>query len=419
MKNKAQLESLIQAIIIILLTLSGIIYYLQFRLNYIPQLKIKKDVSPAEKSILPEGTFFKQKKENKIPFLKTKYIYAQTKKKNYYKNNADIETFLISPKIFSFIEDNLFDLLVSGIDKKNPSEKIFFQYKIEPLNKNWQIIYGKHKKIFLPKGLNTYKLYVRAINKKNEIDPTPAIAYIMVSISNYYKDIDIKINSARNLITLTNKSRNSINVTNWKLISSKVNFTITQAVKDVNPNLDKKLEDIILKPNERIIIYPLYATTANFIPPNFKYPYPLESPLGFNFKINKCFNYLTQLRWELKDYLRQYYFPCNRFTKFDLFSLKTKYNLSDNCLNILSKISCSGPKNTDWEKIIYDSQCYKFFEENFTYRGCYQNKKNDNDFYFKDWIIFIPIYESFSKQRYDEIKLYDDNNLIVNKIFVY
>ncbi|GIW66230.1 MAG: hypothetical protein KatS3mg095_0128 [Candidatus Parcubacteria bacterium] len=416
MTKRGQLESLLSSIIIILLILSAIAYYLQFRLGYIPVFKPQKSIKPAEKGIVPEGTFFENQKD-KLPFLFIKKSYAKAQIK--YKNNKNLETYIVSPPKLIFLEDNILDLVVSGKNKANSLEKIYFQYKIIPIDKDWQKLYSQQKRIILPKGFGFYKIYVRSINKNNEIDPTPDITYVYTLISKNYKDVDIQINSQRTIITLTNKSKNSIKITNWKILSQKVNILIPKAVRDVNPKLENNSEDIILEPKERLIIYPLYATTSTFIPLNFKYPYPKNSPLGFNFKINKCFIFLSQLRFELKDYIKQYSFPCNKFTKKELLNLKLNYKLTNNCLNILEKISCSGPKLTDWEKIGQDSLCYRFFEQNYTYSGCYKNKKNDKDFYFKDWLVFVPIYEKFANDKYDEIKVYDENNLLVNKKFIY
>lgn len=401
MKQAGQLENLFIGIISILLILSLIIYYFQFKTGTIPIFKTKKTIEPAEKGVIPKGTFFK---EQKLPYLFLKFTYAQNNKKDNkkYKPNKNLETYIISPKSFILLEDNKVDLIVNGQNKVNSLEKLYFQYKIYPLHKDWQNLYGKQKRILLPNGVNFYTIYVRAINKNLEVDPTPAISYFYTNISKFFKYLDIEVNYKKDKIIIRNKSKESINVNNWRIKSSKVNFYLSKAVKDVNPNLQTKLEEIILDPGERLIIFS-----------------SKESPLGFNFKINKCFPYLAELRQELKQLLKNFYFPCQKFNKGELFNLKNEYKLSNNCLNILEKISCSGPKFKDWEKIGFDSNCYRFFENNFTYYGCYQNKKNDQDFYLRDWLIFIPIYKNFTNDRYDEIKIYDQNNLLVNKKIIY
>ncbi|MCS7184011.1 MAG: hypothetical protein NZ866_01525 [Patescibacteria group bacterium] len=421
MIKRGQLESLITGIIFVLLFLSAIIYYFQFKTGTVPVFKPLREIKPAEKGVLPEGTFFEKRenKENKIPFFKINKVYAYSEKRNKkeikYKPNKYLETLIIEPKTLTFLEDNILRIIFSGRNKNNPLEKIYFQYKLHPIQKDWQRIFSNQKVIILPKGKNFYTLYVRAINKNFEFDPSPAQAYIYTNISPYYKDINISINSNGDLLTIYNKSRERINIHQWRIISRRVNFLIPMAVRDVKPELELNLEEIILEPREKLFIYPLYATTATFIPRNFKYPYPQYSPLGFNFKVNKCFPYLAETRRELKNYLKNLNFPCQKFSNQELFDFKRKYFLSDNCLKILEKLSCVGPTMKDWQKIGFDSNCYRFFENYYTYYGCYYNKKNDKDFYLKSWLIFVPIYEKFAFSRYDEIKLYDRDGLLVNK----
>lgn len=398
MKNKAQLESLFISLISILLILSLIIYYFQFKTGVIPVFKPKKNIEPAERGILPKGTFFEEKKPKDIlPYLFFNKTYAQTKKK--YKINKNLETYIINPSLLlTILENDTIKLIVSGKNKSNLSEKIYFQYKIEPLHNDWQIIYNQQKNLLLPKEKKLYTLYVRAINKNLEVDPTPAIAYIYVNISPFYKDISIETNFNKDRLVLKNISKNTIDVSNWKIISSKINFSIPKAAEDIPPNLIVNLKNISLKPRERLIIY------------------NQSSPLGFSFKINKCLRYLN---YNLKDYLKNYFFPCDRLSKDKLIEYRFKYRLNNKCLEILEKISCSGPKPKDWEKIINNSPCYNFFENYYTYRGCYENKKGDPDFYLKEWLIFFPTYDTLTNKRYEEIKLYDQDNLLVNKKIVY
>jgi hypothetical protein len=424
MSKKGQLESIIYFVVFILLILTLIIYYFQFKTGTVPVFRPKKNIEPASKGVLPPGTFFQnefeQEKNNKqkLPYLIITPSYAKENKK--YINNKNLETHLINPQQkITILEDNTFDLIVNGENKKNPLDKIYFQYQIKPLDSHWQNLYSKTKKIVLPKGNNLYTLYVRSVNKNLEVDPTPAKVYIYTKISNYFKDISIEINSQRNLLILKNNSQKEINVSQWRIISSKVNFLIPQAVKDVNPHLEKRWEDIILSKNNRLIIYPLYATTADFLPKNFKYPYPLQSPLGFNFRVNKCFRYLMNNFPDLKQYIRYYNFPCDKLSKNEILNLRLNFKISNNCAKVLENLSCSGPKPEDWLKINYDSNCYRIFENRFTYNGCYQNKKNDKDFYLNDWLIFVPIFDTFTNLKYDKIEIYDNQLLLVNRKFIY
>jgi hypothetical protein len=400
MKKKAQIENLIYFIVVILLFFSAIFYYLKFKTGNVPVFNPKREIVPSEKGVLPPGTFFEKENKNKknklLPLLFINQVYA----KDDLKPDKNLETLILSPNSFTILEDNKLYIVVEGYDKNDSKEKIYFQYKLEPLINEWKNLYQKRKLIILPKGNYLYNLKVRAVNKKG-YDPTPAVSYIYTPISSYYKDVEIYINSSKDLIIIKNLSNNDINISGWKIKSSLINFTIPQAVKNVDLFSTKTLEDIVLKRKKgRLFIH------------------KVELPFNFNFLANKCFIYLNQNFPDVYKFVKKNtFFKCQKLKRETLFGLKNQLN--NQCLEVLEKISCEGPKTKDWIKIENNSSCFKFFDENFTYNGCYKNKINEEDFYTNDWYVYFDPGYKFTKNRYDEIILYDKNGLIVNKKTIY
>jgi hypothetical protein len=82
-----------------------------------------------------------------------------------------------------------------------------------------------------------------------------------------------------------------------------------------------------------------------------------------------------------------------------------------------------------------DTRCTNLLDNLYTYKGCYYNNLNAQDFLTKDWVIFIPaptttiyvtstlsykeVYKNLYETRYEEIRLYDDKNLLVNSYIYY
>mgnify|MGYP001107994363 CR=1 FL=1 len=408
MKLKAQIESLIYFIVIIILFFSAIFYYLQFKTGSVPVFRPKREIAPSEKSILPPGTFFEKenKKNNKeknfFPLLFIKETFARNN--NLKKNlipNKDLETIILSPSFFTELEDNKLYILLEGYNKNDKKDRIHFQYILEPLINDWKDLYQKRKLIILPKGSNVYTLKVRSINNKNEYDPTPAISYIYTKISPYYKDLDVSVSYSRDILIIKNRSNKDINVTDWRIKTSQIAFKIPKAVKNFNLFSTQTLEDIVLKSKRgRLIIH------------NQKLPFDL------NFLTNKCFVYLSQNFPDIYKFVKKYtFFKCQKLTREEIFNLRNKLNIR--CLEVLEKIGCEGPKAKEWLKIENNPSCLNFFDKNFTYIGCYENKINDKDFYMNDWYVYFDKNLKFTKDRYEEIIIYDNKGLLVNKKTIY
>lgn len=404
MKKKAQIEDIIVFFALIIIIFSALIYYFYFKTGTVPVLRPRKEIKPAEKSIIPPGTFFPEKKEEKkLPFILFKTTYAQVLKPQIgisLKPNKNIETY-ISHKYKNLIniEDNKINFKLNAKNIENPNDKFYFAYLILPINKNWQILKSENLVLELPKKQQYYILIVTAINSKNEYDPTPLSLIFRTNISNYFKDVKITSISKGELIKLKNFSSQEIDISDWRIVSSLVNFLLPQAVKFVDPYKFYKRENIILKPGEEIKII------------------ASSSPLGINFKANKCFNYFLPIYSNLKNVLEKTNFFCDKLSKEELFELhKSGYSL--NCILTLEKAGCTGLSEKDLQQIKGDLKCLNFALSKWSYKNCYENNKDKNDFLLPIWYVFLPV-KSLYLPRYEEIKLLDKNGLLVDKYIIY
>jgi len=413
MEKKGQIEDIIVFLVTILLILSALVYFLYFKTGVVPVYKPPKEIEPAQKGIVPKGTFFKYPEE-KLPFkFFLKKTYAQSKK---LKPNKKIETYIHHDYFdLNNIETNIVKFVFEGKNFENPKERFYFLYILYPLERDWRASYSNTKYFYLPKGYYRYFLIVTAVNKNGEYDPSPAYLSFNTKISRYFKDISISPRGDKFTLYLNNNTNKEINITNWRIVSSQGVYLIPKGVNYVDPDYKYKKEDIILPPYGKAKII---ATS---------------SPLGFSFRTNKCFKYFLNLRRDVEKFVDYIPYYCKYFSREELFNLR-KQGYSINCLDFLKRISCP-PRYKDLEKIVYDSKCMKLIDDLFTYKGCYYNNLNQPDFLTKNWIIFIPtptttiyetstlrfkeIYKNLYQTRYEEIRLYDNKNLLVNTYIYY
>ena len=403
-KRKGQIEDILLFFGLIIIIFSAFVYYIYFKTGSVPVLKPRKEIRPTEKSVIPPGIFFPTPKEKKTPF----YKFLKEAEASYFKPNIgtttkpnkNIETYIkYKYKNLNNIENNLLEFELEGKNLKNPQDRFNFAYLILPLKKNWQILKSNKLTLTLPKKYGTYILIITAINSKNEYDPTPIGLVFTVKISPYFGEVKITNLQNRNMIRLKNVSNKEIDISNWKIVSSIGNFIIPQGVKMVDPNRIYQKEDIILKPQEEAKII---ATT---------------SPLGFSFKANKCFNYLIKNIPKLQKYIESINYVCDKFSKEELFELKNSgYSL--NCVLTLENSKCDGLDSIYLKKISNDTKCINLVYSRFNYNSCYERRKNDSDFLSRVWYIFIPTNYLYMN-RYEEVRLIDENGLLVDRYIIY
>lgn len=355
-----------------------------------------------------------------LVFVLTSFSLAQKTK---FKPNRYLET-IINEGPSLVVEDNNVKFKFTGINLRKPDERIYFQIKLWPLDKDWQNYYYSEKSYYnLPRGRNFYFFYVRAINDKNEYDPKPAIYFFETRISPYYKDVSLGTFYDGLRLTLYNNTNKEINITGWKIHTSRIVFTIPQGVRDFVYDVKKaKFEDIILAPYGKAIIYAVYSSATSAPLGSDWRNLPL-SPYGFNFLNNKCFFYIDSN-------LSDYYCDSLTFNREELLNMVLSGKISSNCAVLLSSADCDGSWLLRRLRESKDSRCQAIVEDWYNYQSCYRRRSNEKDFFGKTWRIYFDprsdydkenrkLLERFYRDRYERISLYDQNNLLVNTYEIY
>jgi hypothetical protein len=354
------------------------------------------------------------------------FSFALAQKQNL-KPNRSLETYILKGPGFN-LESNYAEFEFKGINFKKPNDEIYFQVKLLPFDLNWQDVYSSRKVYYsLPKGSYFALLMVRAVNYKNEYDPTPAYYLFKVNISKFYNDIDIYPSYDGFQLTLINNSDKEIKITNWQIKTSLIYFKIPKAVKDFHPNPNlRKEEDIVLQPYGKLVISAVYENEKS-APRNLSKEELRLSPLGINFLGNKCFNYLNEL------YNLNYYVSfCDQlgFREDELLNLIFSGKISRRCAIKINNLGC-GPLSAYDYKILQDNpQCLGFAEDFYNYNSCYERNRKSKDFFAKEWRVYFdprsdlekadhkPLPQIF-RTRFEKIRLEDENGLLVNEYKFY
>ena len=230
-------------------------------------------------------------------------------------------------------------------------------------------------------------------------------------------------------ITLQANSGNkdSINITGWSLtngkdrkffpvndrqvkgISNKV--TLPKATLLFIPNGTNPQEDIVLAPGGKAII--TTGKVANGIPFEIK----------TNFKENICSGYIENFKYY--DFTPSLNTNCP-----DPESEKGVSSLDDTCYKFVRQMgSCHTPEFKD---VVYKNKvpltgyvddvgnltysCKEFIKKNYNYNSCVLNHLSDENFFGKDWRVFLnQPFELWAKDR-EAITLYDKEGRVVDEL---
>ncbi|KKT28860.1 MAG: hypothetical protein UX43_C0003G0154 [Candidatus Giovannonibacteria bacterium GW2011_GWB1_46_20] len=131
-----------------------------------------------------------------------------------------------------------------------------------------------------------------------------------------------------------------------------------------------------------------------------------ESPLGYNFKINKCSGYFNQ-RAAISP---QIYAICPSVS-----SLSLPRNLNNACINYIESLPvCTMPTiNADTG---INNDCAEFVQAHASYAACVADYKNDKDFDKKEWRVYLGKNFDFWNNRHDLIQLFDPAGKLVTEI---
>ncbi len=134
------------------------------------------------------------------------------------------------------------------------------------------------------------------------------------------------------------------------------------------------------------------------------------SPIGVNFKVNKCSGYFTQFQ-NFVPYINNICpYPRNE----DLSSIPKTAN-NDACINYIESFSACRIA-TDPLPISWSYECTKFIKEKISYASCVDTHKNDTDFRQPEWRVYLGRSTNIWKQERDAVILYDNNGKVVDSV---
>ena len=130
-----------------------------------------------------------------------------------------------------------------------------------------------------------------------------------------------------------------------------------------------------------------------------------ESPIGKNFKLNKCSGYFNQQN-NFSPYIAG---SCPAVS--DLPQPKT---LNNKCVNYIENLSsCSAPNiNADTG---INNDCAEFVSQHASYSGCVADHKNDSDFDKHEWRIYLKQSGELWGNKHDLIQLFDSLGKLITE----
>lgn len=390
MSKRAAIHTLLLTLFIVFAISWAIFYYFIHRFQAVP-IPIKPGkLEPAPVSPLPPKTI--------LPLLEPIVKPAQAttglkRKANYFLNTVITATF---PQ-YANLETDEVTFNLSGQDVRAPKEPVHFEYLLFPFEQQIKTTAGPRLTYHLSGGVRSYVLIVRAVNNKNEYDPTPALYFFQTRTSPYFKKISFTTSYDGKKAWLTNSSQEQVKISGWRIKSPESEAVIPAGTYFVDPYFSRTEADIVLEPGETAFIH------SN------------NSPLGLNaFKPNRCFSYLSRLyQLDFSGGLN-----CPYSYPEALFQLKRQFNFSDTCLDLIRSSGCFLPSSSSLRRIQTEYACTKFITEQFNYKGCYDRSRSEPNFLLRGWSIYIPI-QRFHNPRYSEVRLYDQQNLLVAHRLIY
>ena len=129
------------------------------------------------------------------------------------------------------------------------------------------------------------------------------------------------------------------------------------------------------------------------------------SPLGKNFKINKCSGYLAQG----KNISPSLSFSCPRISDLNL-----PRNLNNRCIDYIESLnSCVSPTiNADTG---INNDCAEFVSQHASYVGCVADHKNDSDFNQPEWRIYLGKNAEMWNNRHENIQLFSQLGKLITE----
>lgn len=131
-----------------------------------------------------------------------------------------------------------------------------------------------------------------------------------------------------------------------------------------------------------------------------------ESPLGKNFKINKCSGYFNQ----------QNSFSPSIFSSCPSISnLPLPKNLNNRCVDYIESLPGCIMPNINADTGI-DNTCVEFVTQHASYAGCVADHKNDSDFDQHEWRVYLGKNSEMWGNKHELIQLFDQLWKLITEI---
>jgi len=268
------------------------------------------------------------------------------------------------------------------------TERLYFETKVDEIDKDWVPVYGNSRAIQLLPGTHTYHFSVRAKTTNGIEDYSPVYRTFKAEISEktgQIKITSVNLNSSPQKIVLVNNSGDIIDLNGWKIENKIRSFDIPAAVKVFRLSGNTLWQNISLQPNDSLII----LNSA--------------SPISVNFYLNRCFGYLTN-SYNFNNLFSK---NCPRPTDYEI-----SY-LSSNCQRFINDLrTCQQPTVNDLNRFANDFSCQQFLTNFYNYESCVNRYQNSSDFFEKEWYVFLN--GSLADNNHDKIILRDSNGLVVD-----
>jgi hypothetical protein len=134
------------------------------------------------------------------------------------------------------------------------------------------------------------------------------------------------------------------------------------------------------------------------------------SPIGYNFKVNKCSGYLSQFQ-TFVPYLST---MCPAPRDENLSSIPRRIE-NNACLDYINSMpSCRQQINPLPTNFSYE--CTNFITTKLNYNSCISTHKDDKNFYQKEWRVYLGRSSTLWQSEREDIILYDANGKIVSEL---
>jgi hypothetical protein len=186
------------------------------------------------------------------------------------------------------------------------------------------------------------------------------------------------------LITLNLSVDTKTNITGWKIKTRKGEFVIPQGQEKYNSYMSNR--DIFALKYDT-----LYIVSE-------------KSPLGTNFKSNRCLGYINRT-----DIYPSLWTSCPSKTNVAGFS-----SLTPSCQDYISfSYGCQTPNYSSNLTITMDSACVAFINQHYTYSGCFADNSNNENFLGSSWYIYSST--DLVDPLHDTIYLYNKSGNLISQ----